>query len=330
MIKLSIIIPVYKGEKYISECVDSIFNTKYIEEFEVIIVNDGSYDNTLNICKKYSLNYDNLIVLDNGKNKGVSYSRNKGIKQAKGKYVFFVDCDDYLDKDWFVAIRDELKLNKDIMYLDTIINENIKLKDLLLNILCINRPYIPGPVNKLFNRKFILNNKIKFNEKMINGEDMIFNLESIDKCSSFKIISASFYNYRIYSGSSTKSFNPKIIENYNEFNNKVNYFINKMDFSEEEKIKIINNNIYMNTYAIFHRLSFDKYFKNRKLYRFVFCDPYRVVLSRVDNTNVYSFKLKVFFFLIRCRLFFIIWLLLRTVNYIKYFNGKERIVKNNF
>ena len=86
----------------------------------------------------------------------------------------------------------------------------------------------------------------------------------------------------------------------------------------------------MNTYAIFHRLSFDKYFKNRKLYRFVFYDPYRVVLSRVDNTNVYSFKLKVFFFLIRYRLFFVIWLLLRVVNYIKYFNGKERIVKDNF
>ena len=70
MIKLSIIIPVYNGEKYISECVDSIFNTKYIEEFEVIIVNDGSYDNTLNICKKYSLTYKELkkgineIILD--------------------------------------------------------------------------------------------------------------------------------------------------------------------------------------------------------------------------------------------------------------------------
>lgn len=330
MIKLSVVVPAYNCDKYISKCIESIFDTKYNEEFEVIIVNDGSIDNTLNICKDYCLKYDNFILLNNTKNKGVSYSRNKAIKQAKGKYILFVDGDDYLDKDWYKSIRENLKLNKDVMYMNELISKDISLKDLILNIICINKPYFPGPMNKLFNRKFIINNNIKFNEKMINGEDVIFNLECLEKCSSFKIINVFIYNYRIYCGSSTKSFNPKIIDNYNEFNNQINYFVNRIDISEELKNKIINNNIYMNTYAIFHRLSFDKYFKNRKLYRFVFYDPYRVVLSRVDNTNVYSFKLKVFFFLIRYRLFFVIWLLLRVVNYIKYFNGKERIVKDNF
>ncbi|MBQ8535755.1 MAG: glycosyltransferase family 2 protein [Bacilli bacterium] len=330
MIKLSIVIPVYNCEKYLSQCLDSIYNTDYSDEFEVILIDDGSTDNTKMICNDYSSKYDNLVFIKNSKNKGVSYSRNKAIKTAKGKYILFVDGDDFLDKDWYKTIRENLKLNKDVMYINNLISKDVSLNDLILHIICINKPYFPGPMNKLFNRRFILNNNIKFNEKMVNAEDVIFNLECIEKGSSFKIINESIYNYRIYIGSSTKSFNPKIIETYNEFYNKMNYFVNKMDFSEELKTKIINNIIYSNTFILFHRLSFDKYFKNRELYRFVFYDPYRVVLSRVDNTNVYSFKLNVFFFLIRCRLFLVIWLLLRLVNFIKYFNGKERIVKNNF
>lgn len=330
MIKLSVVIPVYNCEKYLSQCLDSVYNTDYSDEFEVVLIDDGSTDNTKMICNDYSSKYDNLVFIKNSKNRGVSYSRNKAIKTAKGKYILFVDGDVFLDKDWYLLIREKLKLNKDIMYLDTNINEGIKFNDLLLNVLCINRPYIPGPVNKLFNRKFIINNNIKFNEKMINGEDVVFNLDVLEKCSTFNIVNISFYNYRIYGGSSTKSFNNKVLESYSELYKKICYFVNKMEFSEELKTKIINNCIYTNVYCIFHRLSFEKYFKNRELYRFVFYDPYRVVLSRVDNTNVYCFKLNVFFFLIRCRLFFVIWLLLRLVNFIKYFNGKERIVKNNF
>ena len=90
-----------------------------------------------------------------------------------------------------------------------------------------------------------------------------------------------------------------------------------------------NNNIYMSTYALFHRLSFISYFKNKKLYRFVYYDPYKIVLSRKDNTNDYVFKLKIFFFLVRCRAFFLIWLILRIVNFINFFCGREKIVKNN-
>ena len=93
--KVSVIIPVYNGEKTIEKCINSIINQSY-KDLEIIIVNDGSTDNTYEICQKYSQKDDRIQVI-NQENKGVCLARNIGIKFSKGDYIQFVDSDDWLE-----------------------------------------------------------------------------------------------------------------------------------------------------------------------------------------------------------------------------------------
>ena len=93
-IKVSVIVPVYNVEKYIKRCIESIINQTY-KNIEIIIIDDCSNDNSASICDSYK-NKENITVIHNNKNKGVSYSRNRGIETASGQYLLFVDGDDYI------------------------------------------------------------------------------------------------------------------------------------------------------------------------------------------------------------------------------------------
>ena len=94
---LSIIIPIYKVEKYIRYTLDSIYNQNANEKsFEVICVNDGTPDNSMNIVEEFKILYNNLHII-NQKNEGLSCARNAGLKIAKGDYIWFVDSDDTLE-----------------------------------------------------------------------------------------------------------------------------------------------------------------------------------------------------------------------------------------
>lgn len=108
--KVSIIIPVYNAEKYLSGCLDSIINQTY-KNLEIILVNDGSTDNSLDICNKYK-KIDNRIIVLNQKNSGVSKARNKGVLKATGKYVSFVDSDDSVDKNFILKMINCIEENE--------------------------------------------------------------------------------------------------------------------------------------------------------------------------------------------------------------------------
>lgn len=98
-IKVSIIIPVYNAEKYLSHCLDSLVN-QTLKEIEIICINDGSKDNSLNILEEYQKKDLRIKIIDQ-KNQGVSAARNNGITQAKGEYIGFVDSDDWVDLDFY-------------------------------------------------------------------------------------------------------------------------------------------------------------------------------------------------------------------------------------
>lgn len=111
--KISIIVPVYNVENYLTRCIDSILNQSF-EKFELILVNDGSNDDSLNICKKY-LNIDERIKLVSQSNKGLSAARNTGLKYASGNYICFIDSDDFVEKDYlFLLLSNIEKFNSDI------------------------------------------------------------------------------------------------------------------------------------------------------------------------------------------------------------------------
>lgn len=102
-IDLSLIIPVYNSEKYISKCLDSVFAQQTDYKYEVICINDGSKDSSLQILESYQKTHDNLIVVSQA-NQGISCTRNRGITISNGRYIGFVDNDDYLDRTYIERI----------------------------------------------------------------------------------------------------------------------------------------------------------------------------------------------------------------------------------
>lgn len=99
MSKVTIIIPVYNSEKYIGKCLDSILNQTYTN-FEILVVNDGSKDNSQKVIEEYQNKYPDKIIAINQENKGVSKTRNESIKKASGDYIMFIDNDDFLESDY--------------------------------------------------------------------------------------------------------------------------------------------------------------------------------------------------------------------------------------
>jgi glycosyltransferase involved in cell wall biosynthesis len=111
--RISIIVPVYNTEKYLKKCLDSLVNQS-LKDIEIIIINDGSTDNSQNIIDEYKNKYPKLIKSYIKENGGLSDARNFGLAKAKGEYIGFVDSDDYVDYKLFELLNNEIKKEKDI------------------------------------------------------------------------------------------------------------------------------------------------------------------------------------------------------------------------
>ena len=104
--KFSVIVPVYNTQEYLKRCIESVLNQTY-KNYEIILINDGSTDNSLEILKKYESNSKVKIITQ--KNHGLSYTRNVGISHATGDYVILLDSDDFLEKDLFKVLNLNIK-----------------------------------------------------------------------------------------------------------------------------------------------------------------------------------------------------------------------------
>ena len=107
-IKISVIIPIYNCQKYLSECLQSL-SEQNISDFEVILVDDGSIDNSLKICEMYSRNKENVKVIHTNNN-GVSAARNIGLKNAKGELITFIDADDVLENNYLEILSHSIEI----------------------------------------------------------------------------------------------------------------------------------------------------------------------------------------------------------------------------
>lgn len=190
MPEISIIVPVYKAEKCIGRCVNSLLNQVFTD-FELILVNDGSPDESGDVCESLAREDDRIIVLykDNG---GVSSARNAGLNIARGKYIMFCDSDDSVFPTWASTLHRIITQNGvdlAISHYQKIV-ENFALsecntssqyeskiifKENIWNIYKEN--LLNSPWNKIFKRKIIEDNNIRFNENLSDGEDLLFNLQ---------------------------------------------------------------------------------------------------------------------------------------------------------
>lgn len=126
---LSIIIPVYNKDKYLGDCIRSLKKQKFTDEVEIVFVNDGSTDKSFDIMHAYQECNGNVVII-NQSNSGVASARNKGLEMSKGKYVTWVDPDDYISDDWWGILRPKLKTNPDMVYFDMYTLKNGVLREL--------------------------------------------------------------------------------------------------------------------------------------------------------------------------------------------------------
>lgn len=242
MKKVSVIVPVYNTEKYLKRCLDSLVK-QTLENLEIIVIEDCSPDNSKDILKEYEKKYkDKIKVFHNKTNKGIGYNRNLGIKNATGKYVAFVDSDDYVDFNYFEKMYDYAEENECDLVVSNLKRvdesdkkigfENIPLfadsnvennPDLLLNINL-------GPANKLF-RKELFDKDTKFSEEY-KYEDLYVLPKLIVSAKKIGRISDTNYNYVIHNYSQTTTLDKKVFDILKVLD-KVNVDLKECTFKEE-------------------------------------------------------------------------------------------------
>lgn len=267
MIKLSVIVPIYNVEKYLSECLQSIINQN-IKDIEVIMVNDGSTDSSKFIAETF-IEKDNRFILINQENKGLSAARNKGLSIAKGEYIFFIDSDDFIidnnlekminiieqDNSDVIAGRMVRVFEKGKIILDS------NYFDLYNKNLCTNKEYllISNQYNwapvwlYIFRRELLISNNIKFKEGFLH-EDEDFTPRVLLRAKDISIYNKEFYGYRQREGSITKTFSERNIKDIFKILIDLDEEYKNIDDDElkvlmrRRSIRIIKKLIYNNNY----------------------------------------------------------------------------------
>lgn len=220
---VSIIVPIYNTEKYLGECIESILNQTY-KNIEVILVNDGSIDRSLEICNAYKKK-DSRIVIINKINTGVSDTRNRGIISALGKYLCFVDADDTLDCNFVDIMFNEISgTEADVVFCNFMYNydgklipKNPSLKAGKYRINELNNKLIDDGTMSgilfgsvccgMYKKSIIEENNINFYKEIRNNEDGIFNIEYCLNSKNISVLSDTYlYMYRQFEGSTSKAY----------------------------------------------------------------------------------------------------------------------------
>lgn len=214
---VSIICPVYNAEEFLEDCLQSVDNQTY-KNYEMIAIDDGSTDKSLEILKAYAKTHDWLKVFSNT-NHGQGYVRNKGLKKAVGKYILFLDSDDMLVENAITSFLKIIEKDKSDFVLGDWINyfnesktyknsqkkafykKNLYVDDDCMNILKL-RPYYT--VTSFYRKKYLLDNNIKYGEGYIY-EDIIFWLKAVANAKKISLLDERIYVVRKNSSSTTLS-----------------------------------------------------------------------------------------------------------------------------
>ena len=202
MPKISVIIPVYNGEKYLSRCFSSLKN-QTCQDWQAIFVDDGSTDKSGDILDKYAAK-DNRIVVIHKENMGVSAARNDGIKRARGIYIHFMDVDDEIDNNYYESML-KFADNRDIIcsgfvsnskYSKNLVYKKIHVLKTLFGKLFWSQALIKSFVWRyLFKTEFIKKNKLQFDAGLISQEDAVFVLNALSLSGQIVIVPNTNYHY---------------------------------------------------------------------------------------------------------------------------------------
>lgn len=226
---VSIIVPVYNKEKYLVECIESIIKQTYFKNIELILINDGSIDNSENICNRYCNKYKNIKYFYQ-ENQGVSVARNNGMTKAMGKYLFFMDADDCIEEHFIEnATLNAESNNSDIV----IVANNVGLRNATLD-----KIYSLAIWQCFYKISFLKqHNSIKFIPGLNNGEDSLFTLETLFYTNNITIEKNTTYFYRKNSDSLVTNMNNTkyYINSIHKWLNELQSFYNKNEKSYKMK-----------------------------------------------------------------------------------------------
>lgn len=336
--KISVIVPVYNNEKNLKDCIESILNQTY-KSFELILINDGSSDNSLEICEAYKTT-DSRIVVYNQINSGASVARNLGLRKMSGDYVIFVDADDTIksnmlsemlnvslkyDLDFtmcgltlkYFDINDELIKENEVKPRSRILNHS-DLPDKLLDL--VESEIINGPVCKLIKSKIITENNLLMPPNLSLQEDLYFNISILEKIKKMGVIEESYYDYNIrMTESVTKKYYAEKFEMLDEVHDHILKFYKKYSKNNEtirnvEYIYI--KNVYAGCINLFHdNCDLSRSEKIKYIKRITKTNKF---LASLERANKSGFKYSVLKNILKTKNVYLIY----------YFSGILKILKN--
>jgi len=317
MEKVSVIVPVYNAENYISDCIETLIQQTY-SNIEIVIINDGSTDESYRICKQYE-KIDDRIKLINIENSGVSIARNIGIENSTGNYLTFVDSDDWIELNMIeFAINKAKEDNADIViwsYFKSFKDRELKLplvaktdadftndKSILIyksidsmyqqdkNIQTVSA----GTTwCKLYKKSLIVENNIKFNPILTRAQDTIFSIKAFIQAKKIMYYNESLYHYRITntSTSSGTRFIPDtltpfnaLLEEFARFKSCVN---DKAEFTKVFNIRVTKVLLWHLEHNYFHQKYRGNIMKRKKeVLNLINLDFYKFALKNVDYSEL--------------------------------------------
>lgn len=250
--KISVIIPVYKVEQYLRQCLDSVVNQTY-RNLELIIIDDGSPDNCPSICDEYAVR-DHRVTVIHKKNEGLSAARNEGIRRATGDWIAFVDSDDWCELDYYEQLLRgmgdkcpdilcaggkimEYPFGSKVEYTFTepfFYTQTCELEKLVAGVIAWTqteegekRRIFGAPWDKLYKTLFLREEKLLFDVSSKAWEDHWFNFQAFDKALSICGCSYVGYHYRQVATSIVNGFNPNKPEINYDFISKLHQYVEK-------------------------------------------------------------------------------------------------------
>lgn len=260
---LSIIVPIYQAKEYLEKCIKSILEQSF-SDFELILVDDGSDDGCEQICNDFAKK-DERVKIIRQENQGVSSARNIGLDYASGRYITFVDADDWIEKDLLKETINVIEKSKaDVLYhgfIKDIWNEDGK------ESIFEEGPVIEGVLSKRTMKTYIMEQKgeisinvfcyvikrellndIRFNVNMTYAEDAVFIMQVLTKARGYCLLKESGYHYNVRIGSAGYRWQPKMAECYKKSFNEILLFYKSLHLSKQQASEIMAIKV-MNGYA---------------------------------------------------------------------------------
>ena len=340
---ISVIVPVYNSEDSIKRCIESVLRQSY-SDWELILIDDGSQDHSLKICKEYASN-DERIKCISKENGGASSARNKGLEQSSGEYVAFLDSDDTMEYDMLEdLLHDIIKTNADISicgmkringdYIThqtedaNIFDGNKEVADF------INRYYVKwlvsSPGGRLYKRRIISENR--FDTSYVIAEDLKFNLQYYSKINKISIISEALYCYYNNDCSLTNTYHKEDYECIKNTNRMAKAILLRRGFGEETNIDNINYKLFeYSRYCIIENNGIADRAEQKKYVENIVNDIDLCIA--LDKLPKLSFSKSIYFQLLRAKKIGLIYLITKLVwikrnkNILGYIYVKNRVCK---